>query len=91
MAGNFMRRGVWLCMSRAEVGGVLLLEEAVGFFFGETDELGFVERDFIRVKREQGFGGSILEGRDDLRHGVEHALGHWSWHGSDGGVGDFHF
>ena len=70
--------------SCAEVGGVLLLKERVGFFFGETHELGRCERDLVRVEREQGFGGPILEGRNDLRHGVEHALRHWPGHGGDG-------
>jgi hypothetical protein len=62
----------------------------VGFLFSEADELGFPERDLVRVEREQGFAGAILEGRDDLGHGVEHAFGHWSWHGGDDGAGYFH-
>jgi hypothetical protein len=75
----------------SEVVAVLVLEEAVCFLFGETDELGFVERDLVRVELEQGFAGAILEGRDDFGHGVKHSFGHWSWHGGDDGAGDFHF
>ena len=33
----------------------------------------------------------ILEGRDDLGHGIEHALRHRSGHGCDSGFGYFHF
>ena len=47
--------------------GVLLLEEAVSFFLSQTNELGFLERDFVRIEREQGFAGTILESRDDFR------------------------
>jgi len=61
-----------------------------GFFLGEADELGRPERDFVGVEREQGFGGTILEGRDDLGHGIEHAVRHWPGHWGDEGVGNFH-
>ena len=64
--------------------------ETVCFLLGETHELGLPERDFVWVERQQGFGGAILEGRDDLGHGVEHALWHRPWHGGDGDGFDFH-
>lgn len=57
---------------------------------GETNELGRSERDFVRVEREQGLGGAIPEGRDDLGHGIEHAERHRPWHGGDGDGFDFH-
>lgn len=62
----------------------------MGFLFSEAYELGFPERNFIRVEREQGFTGAIFEGRDDLGHGVEHAFGHWPGQGIDDDAGDFH-
>lgn len=62
----------------------------MGVFLGETDELGFPERDFVGVECEQGFAGTVLEGGDDLGHGFEHAFRHWPWHGGEDGAGDFH-
>ena len=79
-----------MCFLFSKVVAVFLLEKAAGLFFGEADEFGFVERDLVGVEGEQGFAGAILEGRDDLGHGVEHAFGHWAGHGGDGGAGDFH-
>ncbi|MBU6326795.1 MAG: hypothetical protein KGQ89_04125, partial [Verrucomicrobia bacterium] len=74
----------------AEVGTILALEEGVCIFFGEAGELGFFERDFIGVEREQGFGGTILECRDAFGHGIERAFWHRPWHGVDGDFFDLH-
>ena len=59
-------------------------------FLGEADELGCLERDFVRIEREQGLGGTILESRDDLGHGIEHAERHGPRHVGDDDAFDFH-
>ena len=56
------------------------------FLLGETNEFGCSTRDFVRIEREQNFSGPVLEGRNDLGHGVEHAERHGPGHGGDEGV-----
>ena len=76
--------------SGLQVGHVPAVAQGHGFVFGESDELGGVERDFVGVEREQGLGGPVLKRGDDLGHGIEHALWHRPGHGCDDGAGDFH-
>ncbi len=47
-----------------------LIDHSVGFFLGEADEIGCLERDFVRVEREQVFGGKQLTEEIQRRYGL---------------------
>ena len=64
--------------------------EVVGFLLGEPGEFGRLERDLVGVEGEQRLGGAVLEGGDDLGHGVEHPQRHGPRHWGDGGGDDLH-